>query len=86
MLFLMVMGALCVLMFAEERNPEMHLTEKILQSIPFLDISQKVRTSLKDPTVTVILDYKPGAIEIQITQAGITKTQSGTWEIQKQKL
>jgi len=71
----------------KERNPEMlDLTEKILQSIPFSDMSQKVRTSLKDPTVTVILDYKPGAIEIQITQAGITKTQSGTWEIQKQKL
>ncbi|OQS00341.1 hypothetical protein THRCLA_06000 [Thraustotheca clavata] len=63
-----------------ELTPEVEL---ILQSIPFDELKVEVRSILAhSPTQSVTLDYKPGSIEVTVTNPdGSSQIKSGTWGV-----
>ncbi|KDO35524.1 hypothetical protein SPRG_00370 [Saprolegnia parasitica CBS 223.65] len=63
-----------------ELTPDVEL---ILQSIPFEELKIEVRDILAhSPTQTVGLNYKPGSIEVTVTNPdGSSQIKSGTWGV-----
>lgn len=71
----------------QSRTPaEIENLHKVLASVPFPEIKEKVIEALQNNEITIVLNYKPGSIESRITEGGVTNVLSGTWSTAMQPL